>query len=137
SIAALENYRNRLQNFNNDFKYQLQEFKDGNMLFEIMERKVWSRASADSIGLKQYYNAHKTNYTWNASADAVLVSCSNATVAKDAAEKISSGKNWKDLLSENSSQIQADSGRYELSQVPATDKTNFKPGLVTEPVINA
>ena len=137
SIAALENYRNRLQNFNNDFKYQLQEFKDGNMLFEVMERKVWSKASADSAGLKQYYDEHKTNYTWNASADAVLFSCSNATVAKDAAEKISNGKNWKDLASENSSQIQADSGRYELSQIPATDRTNFKPGLVTVPVINS
>ena len=40
SIAALENYRNRLQNFNNDFKYQLQEFKDGNMLFEVMEKSM-------------------------------------------------------------------------------------------------
>jgi peptidyl-prolyl cis-trans isomerase SurA len=137
SIAALENYRKRLQNFNIDFKYQLQEFKDGNMLFEVMERKVWSKASADSAGLRQYYDEHKTNYTWNTSADAVLFSCSNATVAKDAAGKISNGKNWKDLASENSSQIQADSGRYELSQIPATDRTNFKPGLVTMPVINS
>jgi peptidyl-prolyl cis-trans isomerase SurA len=136
SIAALENYRNRLQNFNNDFKYQLQEFKDGNMLFEVMERKVWSKASGDSIGLKKYYDEHKTNYIWNASADAVLFSCANATVAKDAVGKISNGKIWKELASENSSQIQADSGRYELSQIPVVEKTNFKPGLVTVPVIN-
>ena len=137
SIAALENYRKRLQNFNSDFKYQVQEFKDGNMLFEVMERKVWSKASADSIGLKQYYDEHKTNYKWSASADAVLFSCSNATVAKDAAEKISNGKSWKDLAGENSSQIQADSGRYELSQIPAPDKGSFKAGLVTVPVINS
>lgn len=137
SIAAMENYRNRLQNFNDDFKYQLQEFKDGNMLFEVMERKVWSKASADSAGLRLYYDEHATNYTWNASADAVLISCSNATVAKDAAGKIGNGKNWKDLASENPSQIQADSGRYELSQIPSTDRNNFKPGLVTAPVINS
>jgi peptidyl-prolyl cis-trans isomerase SurA len=136
SIAALENYRKRLQNFNNDFRYQLEEFKEGNMLFEVMERKVWAKASADSVGLRQYYDEHKTSYTWNASVDAVLFSCSNATVAKDAAQKIADGKNWKDLTNENSAQIQADSGRYELSQVPASDKTGFKPGLITEPVIN-
>ncbi|MEP6927767.1 MAG: peptidylprolyl isomerase [Ginsengibacter sp.] len=136
SIAAMENYKNRLQNFNGDFKYQLQEFKDGNMLFEVMERKVWSNASNDSAGLKKYYDEHKTKYMWNASADAVLLSCSNATIAKDAADKISSGKNWKDLASENTSQIQADSGRYELSQIPVIDRTNFKPGLVTSPVVN-
>ena len=45
SLAALENYKNRLEDFNPDFKYQLQEFKDGNMLFEVMERKVWTKAS--------------------------------------------------------------------------------------------
>jgi len=137
SIAALENYKNRLQNFNNDFNYQLQEFKDGNMLFEIMEREVWSKASADSTGLKQYYDAHKTGYTWSASADAVLFSCSNATVAKDAAEKAGNGKNWRAIASENSSQIQADSGRYELGQIPTIDRTNFTPGLITGAVINS
>ncbi len=106
------------------------------MLFEVMERKVWSKASADSAGLKQYYDEHKTNYRWNASADAVLFSCSNATAAKDAAEKISKGTNWKDLASENSLQVQADSGRYELSQISVIDRTNFKAGLVTAPVVN-
>ena len=70
------------------------------MLFEVMERNVWSRASADSVGLRQYYDEHKTNYTWNASADAILFSCSNETVAKAAMAKIKNGKSWKDLVHE-------------------------------------
>ena len=135
SLAALENYKNRLENFNPEFKYQLEEFKEGNMLFEVMERKVWSKASADSVGLEQYYNEHKTNYKWNASADAVLFSCANETEAKNAIEEINKGKNWKELVKDNS-QIQADSGRYELSQIPVKEKTNFTPGLVTEPLTN-
>jgi len=135
SVAALENYKNRLENFNPEFKYQLQEFKDGNMLFEVMERKVWSKASADSIGLEQYYNEHNTNYKWNVSADAVLFSCANASEAKTAIDEINKGKNWKELVKDNP-QIQADSGRYELSQIPVKDKTNFTAGLITEPVIN-
>ncbi len=136
SIAALENYRKRLQNFNPDFKYQLQEFKDGNMLFEVMEREVWSKASSDSVGQEKYYREHKANYKWNASADAILFSCANSSVAKNAFEQINKGKTWKDLVSENSSQIQADSGRYELSQIPVEGTIEFKPGLVTVPVVN-
>lgn len=136
SVAALENYKDRLENFNPEFKYQVQEFKDGNMLFEVMERKVWSKASADSIGLEKYYNEHKTNYKWNASADAVLFSCANAVSVKTAIDEINNGKNWKDLVKDNS-QIQADSGRYELSQIPVKDRTNFAPGLITEPVVNS
>lgn len=136
SIAAVENYRKRLQNFNPDFKYQLQEFKDGNMLFEIMEKEVWSKATADSAGLENYYTQHKSNYEWNASADAILFSCANAPVAKTAYEQISKGVGWKQVVSDNSSQVQADSGRYELSQIPVTNPTDFKAGMVTIPVVN-
>ena len=136
SIAATENYKSRLENFNPEFKYQLQEFKEGNMLFEIMERKVWSKASSDSLGLEQYYNEHKANYKWNASADAILFSCSNEAEAKTVIEEINKGKTWKDLVKDNS-QVQADSGRYELSQIPVKSKTDFTPGMVTEPVVNS
>lgn len=135
SLAALENYKNRLESFNPDFKYQLNEFKEGNMLFEVMERKVWSKAAADTVGLQKYYDEHKSNYKWTTSADAVLFSCSNANVAKTATEELNQGKSWKQLTDDNT-EVQADSGRYELSQIPVIERTNFTPGLVTAPVIN-
>lgn len=137
ALTATENYRNRLQDFNPDFRYQLNEFKEGNMLFEIMERNVWSKASGDSAGLLKYYSEHKNNYKWELSADAVLYSCSNATVAKNAIEQIENGRSWKNVMSENPSLIQADSGRYELSQIPVVERTNFTEGLVTAPVTNS
>lgn len=137
AIAATENYRKRLQDFNPDFKYQVEEFKEGNMLFEIMERNIWSKASLDSVGLHQYYEQHKNNYKWSASADAVLYSCANAAVAKNAVEQIDKGRYWRDVMSENSTEVQADSGRYELSQIPVIDRTNFTQGLVTAPVVNS
>jgi peptidyl-prolyl cis-trans isomerase SurA len=136
-IAALDNYKSRLEYFNPDFKYQLQEFKDGNMLFEVMERKVWSKASADSIGLERYYTEHKTSYKWNESADAILYSCSNATVAKTAIDELKKGKTWKEIVIGNPTAIQADSARYELSQIPVIDRTNFTNGLITAPVVNS
>lgn len=137
AIAATENYRKRLQDFNPDFKYQVEEFKEGNMLFEIMERNIWSKASLDSVGLHQYYQQHKNNYKWSASADVILYSCANASVAKNAMEQIAKGRYWKDVMSENSTEVQADSGRYELSQIPVIDRTNFTQGLVTAPVVNS
>ena len=137
ALTATENYRNRLENFSPDFRYQLNEFKEGNMLFEIMERNVWSKASADSAGLLKYYNEHKNNYKWELSADAILYSCSNATVAKNAIEQIENGRSWKNVMSENPSLIQADSGRYELSQIPVVERTNFTEGLITAPVTNS
>ena len=136
AITATENYSKRLPYFNSDFKYQLKEFKEGNMLFEIMERKVWSKASADSSGLLKYYDKHKSDYMWNASADAVLYSCANPTIAKNTIEQIQKGRSWKEVMSENPEQVQADSGRYELAQIPVIDRTNFTSGLITASVTN-
>ena len=136
STTALDNYRKRLSEFNPDFKDQLQEFKEGNMLFEVMERNVWSRASADTEGLKNYYTLHKNEYLWNASADAVLISASNEKAGKDAAQKIKNGLNWRSVAEENSSQVQADSGRYEVSQLPVNTAAGLSAGVVTDPVVN-
>ena len=137
SFTAFENYRKKLEQYNPDFKYQLQEFKDGNMLFEIMERNVWSKASADSAGIVKFFNQNKTKYYWKESADVVLISCANEKIAKLAAEQLKSGKSWHEITGDNSSQVQTDSGRYELTQVPVKLNSTLTAGTVTEPIINS
>ncbi len=136
SKTAVDNYKKRLPDLNPEFKYQLQEFKDGNILFEVMERNVWNKASNDSIGLKNYYNQHKTKYTWGESADAILISCSNEKTANSIAEEFKKGKSMRQIAEENVSQVQTDSGRYELTQIPAKANTKFVEGMITEPLIN-
>lgn len=134
--SAISNYASRLENYNPTFKAQLNEFKEGNMLFEIMQRKVWGKASSDTAGLKQFYQLHKEKYLWNASAEAVIFSCSNLDVAKNSITQLKKGKNWKEIVNENPSKIQADSGRFELGQIPVVDRTAFTAGLITLPVVN-
>ncbi len=134
--SAISNYASRVENYNPTFKAQLNEFKEGNMLFEIMQRKVWGKASSDTAGLKQFYQLHKQKYLWNASAEAVIFSCSNLDVAKNAIAGLKKGKNWKEIVNENPSKIQADSGRFELGQIPVVDRTAFSSGLITLPVVN-
>ena len=82
--VAMEYYRNHLEAYNKEFASQLKEFKDGNLLFEIMQRKVWDKAAADSVGLKNYYNNNKNKYWWEASADAILFTCSDSASAAKA-----------------------------------------------------
>ncbi len=136
SITAFEIYRQSLENYNSDFKYQLQEFKDGNMLFEIMEKRIWSKASNDSAGLKDFYNQNKDKYRWNQSADVILISCSNDNIAKLTAEQIKAGKNWKQVMEQNPADIQIDSARYELSEIPVQENIKISEGMVTDPIKN-
>ncbi len=133
---AIDNYSLRLEKYNPAFKAQVHEFKEGNMLFEIMQRKVWGRASSDTLGLKHFYEQHQKKYLWNASADAVIFSCSNAQVAKNTIAELKKGQSWKEIINENPSSLQADSARFELGQIPVVERTAFSPGLITLPVIN-
>jgi peptidyl-prolyl cis-trans isomerase SurA len=136
SSTALEVYKKKLPEMNPEFKYQLDEFRDGNMLFEVMEKNVWNKASNDNAGLKNYYEKNKAKYTWSESADAVIFSASNEKAALDAIAQLAKGKSWKQVAEENLSTLQTDSARYELTQLPAKAGTPFREGLVTAPLVN-
>ncbi len=137
ATTSLEYYRKYLEEYNNEFKNQMQEFKEGNMLFEIMERNVWSKASNDSAGLQKYYNQHKAGYKWAASATVLLFNCSDIKVAEDAATALRNGRNWKQIAEESDGKIQSDSGRYQLSQLPLPAGTALSEGLISAPYTNS
>jgi peptidyl-prolyl cis-trans isomerase SurA len=136
--SAMEYYRNHLELYNPDFAFQLTEFKEGNLLFEIMQRKIWDKASADSAALKNYYEAHKDKYWWNASADALLFTCNNEKTAETLAAGLRSdgAGEWRKLSDGSGASVQADSGRYELAQIPGLSGANPAEGSLTAPVIN-
>ncbi|HEX8357926.1 MAG TPA: peptidylprolyl isomerase [Segetibacter sp.] len=136
-VSAAEHYRNNLEKFNKDFARQVTEFKEANLLFAVMEKNVWAKANNDSAGLQKYYAQHKSKYRWLASADAIIVTCSNAAVAKEMQEKLKDSlQNWREITASKASEVTADSGRFELSQLPVIDRTNFTAGLITAPVKN-
>lgn len=56
-----------------EFKDLMTEYRDGVYLFEMMNDRVWSKASQDTVGLEKFYEEHKADYMWPEKADAVLV----------------------------------------------------------------
>jgi peptidyl-prolyl cis-trans isomerase SurA len=133
--AATEYYRNHLEHYNKEFASQLKEFKDGNLLFEIMQRQVWDKAAADSVGLKAFYNSHKNKYWWEPGANAIIFTCSDsAGAAKAKAGFLKDKTDWKTLVQNSDGTIQADSGRFELTQLPVAAGAAVKAGDISEPV---
>jgi peptidyl-prolyl cis-trans isomerase SurA len=136
TTSVMDYYKKHLEDYNADFRYQMDEFKDGNVLFEIMERNIWGKASADQSGLQKYYNENKGKYLWNASANVIVFNCANKTMAEEARAALLNGKNWKKIAEESNNNIQADSGRFELSQIPVTLNSNTPEGFVSEIVVS-
>ncbi len=119
-FAILEYYKNHLEEYNAEFAYQMQEFKEGNMLFEVMEKEVWSKAGQDSIGLLNYYNLNKDKYKWEKSADVLIMNCATEDLAQQTINDIQSGAYWKELVEMREGELQGDSGRLELAQINST-----------------
>ncbi len=53
----------KLPEKNDEFKYLMQEYHDGLLLFDITNDKVWNKAVKDTIGLKNYYKENRNEYT--------------------------------------------------------------------------
>lgn len=134
SYSAVNYYKKNLEKYNPDFAFQVKEFKEGNMLFEIMERNVWGRAANDNEGLKKHYEANKQKYKWEESADILIINAASIKDAQLAMDALKSGKEWRKMAEEMSDKIQADSGRYEVSQI---GETNVRPAVNTFGNINA
>jgi peptidyl-prolyl cis-trans isomerase SurA len=62
TILSYEN--NRLEEKYPDFKSLMEEYHDGMLLFDISEKLIWQKASADTIGLEKFYETNKQKYLW-------------------------------------------------------------------------
>jgi peptidyl-prolyl cis-trans isomerase SurA len=83
-----------------DFRYLMNEFHDGILLFEISGRKVWNKVQEDSTGLDRYYDDHKQNYLTRKSIEGKLYILHNQKGKKSlySAYRKYSGKNETDRL---------------------------------------
>jgi peptidyl-prolyl cis-trans isomerase SurA len=130
-------YRKHLEDFNEDFRYQMSEFKDGNLFFEIMQQEVWNKAQSDTVALKNFYEKNKGKYNWKESADAVIFFCTDEATSKELYTQVKTNPTaWKVAADAQVEKAVADSSRYEFSQLPNGDKAPIRAGMVTAPVKN-
>ncbi len=63
--ALLEAERQDLAKTNTDYSNLLNEYRDGMLLFEISDNKVWTKAKQDKEGLENFFRANREKYTWD------------------------------------------------------------------------
>ena len=80
--AALMDYHAReLVKNNPDYRNLLNEYRDGMLLFEISNRRVWKAAGKDSVALEQYFEQNRSRYNWSEPHfKGIILSAKNDTV---------------------------------------------------------
>ncbi len=122
-----------------EFRYLVNEFHDGILLFDISNNKIWSRVQEDSAGLKQYYEENKKNYITQRSIDARLYTLKMNTGEKKlfTAYKKFSGrqdadKRLYDKFTRNGDTLLAiKEGRWQTGDDSDIDSINWVTGLQT------
>lgn len=82
NIKGVEFKDSRLAKTNQEFRLLMQEYRDGILLFDLTDEKVWSKAVKDSAGLYNFYEKNKANYMWGERVAATVYNCNDASVAK-------------------------------------------------------
>lgn len=135
--AALDYYKNHLEDYNEEFRNQMNELKDGNLFFDIMMKEVWNKAQSDSASQLNYYQKNLKKYIWKNSSAAILFYCGDELTANSIKDAIAKNpKNWKTIQENYGDRSTVDSGRFELSKIPGLKNKVAKPGMITSVEIN-
>lgn len=129
----LEYEESILENKYDDFRYLMQEYRDGILLFELTNKMVWTKATEDTSGLEAFFEMNRDNYQWKERLATKLYICSNKKAAKKVGKMLKKGKgeveiqrvvNEKDALA-----VKVTYKVFERGDDEQIDKLNWSEGL--------
>ncbi|MGY0392034.1 peptidylprolyl isomerase [Bizionia sp. KMM 8389] len=133
NTQILQYQEENLENENEDFANVLSEYRDGLLLFDLMEKEIWNVSRTDSVALKAYYENHKTNYSWEQRIDADVASASKKGTIKTVKKMLESGDDPEtiknDLNVNNEVHVIFTSGIMDKAHQAITQDLDFKVGV--------
>ncbi len=99
-------YTDNLENEFPEFASVMEEYHDGLLLFDLMEKEIWDRSKTDSLGLKAFYETQKDKHKWKSRLDVIIASSTKMDVIIKAQAMLKKGampQEIKDML--NTSEV--------------------------------
>ena len=124
-----------------EFRNLMKEYKDGILLFELMDRMVWTKAVKDTDGLEAFRQKNSTKYMWGNRAEVAIFNVNDKKAAEEAyklAEKKKTVAEIKEKINvaNSKSHVSVIEGKYERGQYDVVDRIDWKPGLTSITKLN-
>jgi len=123
----------RLEQKYPEFKSLVNEYRDGILLFELTDQKVWSKAIKDTTGLKEFYQLHHNEYMWDDRIDATLITAPTQDGAEKALKLANAGKDGKEiqdaLATDSLVKITVVSKKFPKNDNDIIDEIKWKKGV--------
>jgi peptidyl-prolyl cis-trans isomerase SurA len=116
-----------------EFRALMEEYRDGILLFDLTDQKVWSKAVKDTTGLKDFYEKNKKNYMWEARVQASIYTVKDPSKVQKVKNFIKSGLADADILKEmNTDSVKVlaiESGKFSRKDNKYIDQVTWTPGI--------
>ncbi|MDQ2794094.1 MAG: peptidyl-prolyl cis-trans isomerase [Bacteroidota bacterium] len=75
-----------------DYRMLVKEYRDGILLFQLMDEKVWSKAIEDTVGLKKYFADNQAKYQWDQRVQGRVISAATPAVLTRVQKELKTGR---------------------------------------------
>jgi len=83
-----------------DFRLIINEYHDGILLFDLMDKKIWSQASKDTLGLEQFFAENQSKYKWKKRAQLSVFHLNDKSYSDSVQDLLFLGKTDEEVLQE-------------------------------------
>ena len=119
-----------------DFKAMVQEYRDGILLFDLMDREVWTKAVKDTTGLKDFHARNAAKYMWGDRVLATVVTVTRPESLPKVKALIEDGTpldSLRSVMSRDSINYAfVRKGYFQKGDNQYVDQTEWKEGVVNE-----
>lgn len=92
-----EYFKEKLEDENEDYAAILAEYRDGLLIFDVMNRNIWDKAKTDTVALREYFNKTKQNYQWKQRVDVDIYSATSEMTASQIQKMLGEGKTLEEI----------------------------------------
>ena len=85
-------HNDNLENEFPEFRFVMDEYRDGLLLFDLMEKEIWNKAKNDTVGLEKFRLDNIKNYQWKERMDVDIFSSTDEKVIKKVQSYLKKGK---------------------------------------------
>jgi len=129
--SLMDYEKSRLELKYSDFKYLMNEYHDGLLLFEISNQKVWEKASKDTKGLNKFYKKNKKNYLFTDAyfgGQVIYIKDSTTLTAYNTLKVDLNLEEIKDSLNTEEVVIKSEKGFFKAGDNASVDYLEFNKG---------
>lgn len=126
-------FRDELENENEAYAAILGEYREGLLIFDVMEKNIWQAAKNDTIGLGKFYEKTKDNYQWKQRVDADILSATSQANAQRIQKMLNDGMDAEAIKTElnpdGTVNVLVTSGTFEIGSQDLPANLEIKKGV--------